>query len=83
MNRKSDDKKQMIKNQICLHTSDTTPIQIDEITTTNIMSNPTSITTTTTPPIACHKCNVRGCKVQGAEKHNCAADGCNKTVHVM
>jgi hypothetical protein len=50
------------------------------------LTNPTS-TIDTTPPAASvditQKCDIRGCKVRGAEKHICAADGCNKTVHFM
>ncbi|KAG7337029.1 hypothetical protein IV203_020185 [Nitzschia inconspicua] len=29
------------------------------------------------------KCQVRGCRVAGAQRLVCAADGCNKTVHLM
>ena len=57
------------------------------------MSNPTSSYTATTTTATTNaaptadesltRCNVRGCRVRGAEKLTCAADGCNKMAHLM
>lgn len=46
-------------------------------------SRPTTTTINTTNNADNGKCQVRGCKVKGAERRPCAADGCPKFVHLI